>query len=88
MKYAIEIGSVAMICILSFLIIGSGIQKLIEEEGFTAYFYFFQNKTNRLIIIMIMITIKAIPVTGRGGSLGCETLRFPHFPDSRLTDGC
>jgi hypothetical protein len=30
---------------------------------------------------------KAIPVTGRGGPLACETLRFPHFLDNRLTDG-
>jgi hypothetical protein len=30
---------------------------------------------------------KAIPVTGRGGSLGCETSRLPHFPDNQLTDG-
>jgi hypothetical protein len=29
---------------------------------------------------------KAIPVTGRGGSQGCETSRLPHFPDNRLTD--
>jgi hypothetical protein len=30
---------------------------------------------------------KAIPVTGRGGSQGCETLRLPHFLDSRLAGG-
>jgi hypothetical protein len=30
---------------------------------------------------------KAIPVTDRGGPFGCETLRFPHFVDIRLTDG-
>jgi hypothetical protein len=29
---------------------------------------------------------KAIPVTGRGGP-GCETSRFPHFLDNRITDG-
>jgi hypothetical protein len=29
---------------------------------------------------------KAIPVTGRGGPHGCETSRFPHFLDNRLTD--
>jgi hypothetical protein len=30
---------------------------------------------------------KVIPVTGRGGPSGCETSRFPHFLDNRLTDG-
>jgi hypothetical protein len=30
---------------------------------------------------------KAIPVTGRGGSEGCETSRFPHVLDNLLTDG-
>jgi hypothetical protein len=30
---------------------------------------------------------KAIPITGRGGPLGCETSRLPHFLDNRLTDG-
>jgi hypothetical protein len=29
----------------------------------------------------------AIPVTGRGGPYGRETSRFPHFLDSRPTDG-
>jgi hypothetical protein len=30
---------------------------------------------------------KAIPVTGRGGPLGCETSRLPHFLDNLLTHG-
>jgi hypothetical protein len=30
---------------------------------------------------------KAISVTGRGGPWRCETLRLPHYLDSRLTDG-
>jgi hypothetical protein len=34
-----------------------------------------------------MRTRKAIPVTGRGGPYGCETSRFPHLLDNRLTDG-
>jgi hypothetical protein len=29
---------------------------------------------------------KIVPVTGRGGLLGCETSRLPHFLDNRLTD--
>jgi hypothetical protein len=29
---------------------------------------------------------KAIPVTGRGRSLGCETFRFPHSLESRQSD--
>jgi hypothetical protein len=30
---------------------------------------------------------KAIPVTSRRSPMGFETLKFPHFVDSRLTDG-
>jgi hypothetical protein len=30
---------------------------------------------------------KANPVTDRGGPFGCETSRFTHFLDCRLTDG-
>jgi hypothetical protein len=30
---------------------------------------------------------KAIPVAGRQGPSGSEKSRFPHFQDSRLTDG-
>jgi hypothetical protein len=30
---------------------------------------------------------KFIPVTGRGDPQSCETSRFPHFLDNRLTDG-
>jgi hypothetical protein len=30
---------------------------------------------------------KAIPVTGRGGILGCAMLRTPHYLDIRLSDG-
>jgi hypothetical protein len=31
---------------------------------------------------------KAVPLTGCEGPQGCETSRFPHFLDNRLTDGC
>jgi hypothetical protein len=31
---------------------------------------------------------KAIPITGRGETEGCETSRFPHFLDNWLTDDC
>jgi hypothetical protein len=37
--------------------------------------------------IRTVIKSKVIPVTGHGGPLGCEMLRFPHFLDNRLTDG-
>jgi hypothetical protein len=30
---------------------------------------------------------KSIPVTGRGGPLGCERSRLPYFLDNRFTDG-
>jgi hypothetical protein len=30
---------------------------------------------------------KAIPITGRGGLWGCETLKIPHFLDSLCVDG-
>jgi hypothetical protein len=30
---------------------------------------------------------KVIPVTGRRGTQGCETSKFPHFLENRLTDG-
>jgi hypothetical protein len=30
---------------------------------------------------------KAMPVTERGGPLGCETSRLPHFLDNQLRDG-
>jgi hypothetical protein len=30
---------------------------------------------------------KSVPVIGRRGPYGCETSRFPRFPDNRLTDG-
>jgi hypothetical protein len=36
---------------------------------------------------MFLYKSKGIPVIGRGGPQGCETLRFPHFLDNRLIDG-
>jgi hypothetical protein len=35
MKYAVEMGSNAMICVPAFIEIGSGIQKLIERDSLT-----------------------------------------------------
>jgi hypothetical protein len=56
MKFAVEIGSVAMTYIPSFIKIGRGIQKLIERDsqthrgysGLTSPLLFFQNKESRL----------------------------------------
>jgi hypothetical protein len=56
MKYATEMGSSAMIYILSFTKIGSGIQKLTVRDSQThrqhgdliSLFLFFQNKESRL----------------------------------------
>jgi hypothetical protein len=66
MKYAVEMGSDSMICIRSFIKIGSGIQKLIgaytdterykhkdtrrEQCDFISLLLFFQNKKSRLKI--------------------------------------
>jgi hypothetical protein len=36
---------------------------------------------------LIRVKSKAVPVTGRGGLWGCETLRIPHCLDNRLKDG-
>jgi hypothetical protein len=38
-------------------------------------------------IKLLILLNAAIPVTGRGGPLGCEVSRLPHFLDSCLTDG-
>jgi hypothetical protein len=45
---------------------------------------FIQNKT---LLIKLNLKGKAIPVTGCEGPYGCETSKFPHFLDNRLTDG-
>jgi hypothetical protein len=34
-----------------------------------------------------MLSVKAIPLTGRGGLQACEMLRIPHCIDIGLTDG-
>jgi hypothetical protein len=46
----------------------------------------------KLTIQIVEIHIKGkvkvkFSCTGRGGPLGCERLRLPHFLDNRLTDG-
>jgi hypothetical protein len=54
MKYAVEMGSGAMICIRSFIKIGSSIQKLIlgiqrhRQHGDPISILFFRNKENRI----------------------------------------
>jgi hypothetical protein len=40
-----------------------------------------------LVVLLELRQHKALPVTGREGSYGCETSRLPHFLDNRLTDG-
>jgi hypothetical protein len=42
---------------------------------------------NFSILDVIVKKSKDVPVTGRGGPYGCETSRFPHFLDNRLTGG-
>jgi hypothetical protein len=57
-KYAVEMGSGAMICIPSFIKIGSGIHKLMgadirthrQHGDLISLFLFFQNKESRLNI--------------------------------------
>jgi hypothetical protein len=67
-------GSGGMKYMPSFIKIGSGIQNLIGGN----------TQTYRQHVDLIG---KAIPVTGRGGPYVCETSRFPHFLENRLTDG-
>jgi hypothetical protein len=38
-------------------------------------------------LIIMVKRGKAITLTGHEGPQGCETSRFPHFLDNRLTDG-
>jgi hypothetical protein len=59
MKYAVEMGSGAVIYIQSFIKIGSGIQKLID--GYTQHgdrisvlFFFFQNKESGLKLTLCL----------------------------------
>jgi hypothetical protein len=62
----------------------------IQEEFLTLYFISFIPRGSRrryLLDRMLNIVCFSIPVTSRGGPLGCETLRLPHFLDSRLTYG-
>jgi hypothetical protein len=39
------------------------------------------------MIFLMILTVKAIPVSGRGGPYSYETTRLQHFLDNRLTDG-
>jgi hypothetical protein len=50
----------------------------------------FQIRGYFYVIIFVIIKGKegkTFPVIDREGPEGCETFRFPHFLDSRLTDG-
>jgi hypothetical protein len=63
MKYAVEMGSGAMICTPGFIKIGSGIQKLVGEDTQTQHddlislllFVFFQNKESRQKIMKVNV---------------------------------
>jgi hypothetical protein len=39
------------------------------------------------VYLDLLLKGKVMLVTGRGGPLGCETSRLPHFLDNLLTDG-
>jgi hypothetical protein len=85
-----------------FLALGSFLPviKMIPELGYpysysapkTDIHYFpIRHEYNIFNYWMILVEVykkgKAIPVTDRGGPQGCETSRFSHFLDNRLTDG-
>jgi hypothetical protein len=59
MKYCIVMGSGVMTCTPSFIKIGSGVQNLLrfwfhrQHGGLINLFSFFQNKENRLIIVIM-----------------------------------
>jgi hypothetical protein len=36
---------------------------------------------------MVLKKSRVVPVTGREGPYGCETLRVPHYLDNRQKDG-
>jgi hypothetical protein len=40
-----------------------------------------------MVYLTTLSVVKDIRVTGRGGPLGSETSRLPHFLDNRLTGG-
>jgi hypothetical protein len=44
--------------------------------------------TSNKVFITVWVGKKPIPITGRGGLQGSETLRIPHCLDSRLTVNC
>jgi hypothetical protein len=45
------------------------------------------SNNNLLMVKNWILEKKTIPVAGRGGLQGCETLRIPHCLDNRLKDG-
>jgi hypothetical protein len=39
------------------------------------------------LVLQLNKKLETVPITGRGGPLGCEILRIPHCLDNRLIDG-
>jgi hypothetical protein len=62
MKYAVEMGSGAMIYILSFIKIGAGIQKLLkgihrrDGDRISLLPFFFQNKEGKMVKLSLCLT--------------------------------
>jgi hypothetical protein len=80
MKYAVEMDSVVIIYIPSFIKSGSVIQKLMGRKSQTP-------QTHRKHGDLISLLLKGKAITGNGGPHDCETSKLIYFLDNRLTDG-